>query len=164
MLDQILILHFHYSSLWASSGTRTDTEHPREARGLQVAWCACCMTVDERYSFYATMVSHKLGNYISEHYYGLSNCLCQSVPWRLCPRPFSVAFCAFVVTWSFFVSWRQGCFRDLRRSSMRICFQTLTPDRSGLSLHSSNMIYISSWKSWRLQARCIIPFFLCIFG
>ena len=71
-------------------------------------------------------------------------------------------FCAFVVDWVFilfFLSWRQGCFRDPRRSSMRICFQTLAHERSGLSLHSSDMVYISSWRSWRLQARCTIPSF-----
>ena len=70
-------------------------------------------------------------------------------------------FRAFVVYWDFiiFISWRQGCFRDPRRSSMRICFQTLAHERSGLSLHSSDMVYISSWRSWRLQARCTIPSF-----
>ena len=76
-------------------------------------------------------------------------------------------FCVCVVFWYFilYFSWRQGCFRDPRRSSMRICFQTLAHDRPGLSLHSSDMVYVSNWRSWRLQARCTIPlfFFLCIY-
>ena len=42
---------------------------------------------------------------------------------------------------------------------MRIYFWTLAHECSGLSLHSSDMIHISSWRSWRLQARCTIPFF-----
>ena len=37
-----------------------------------------------------TMVSGKLGNSASEHFCSLSNCLCQSVPWWLCPHPFCV--------------------------------------------------------------------------
>ena len=74
-------------------------------------------------------------------------------------------FCVFVVYWYFilFVSWRQGCFRDPRRSSMRIYFWTLAHERSGLSYHSSDMFYISSWRSWRLQARCTIPLFFSFF-
>ena len=39
-------------------------------------------------------------------------------------------------------------------------FQTLPHECSGLLLHSSDMFDISSWRSWRLQARCTIPFFL----
>ena len=74
-------------------------------------------------------------------------------------------FCVFVVYWYFilFVSWRQGCFRDQRRSSMRIYFWTLAHERSGLSYHSSDMFYVSSWRSWRFQARCTIPFFFSFF-
>ena len=76
-------------------------------------------------------------------------------------------FCGFVVYWYFVYSFSccQGCFQDSRRSSMRICFQTLAHDRSGLSLHSSDMVYILNWRSWRLQARCTIPFlsFLVVF-
>ena len=37
-----------------------------------------------------TMATRRLGNSASVHFLSLSNCLCQSVPWRLCPYPFCV--------------------------------------------------------------------------
>ena len=77
-------------------------------------------------------------------------------------RPRFVWFLCFlsVLIFYFIFFLTSGCFRDPRRSSMRIYFWTLAHECSGLSLHSSDMFHISSWRSWRLQARCTIPFFL----
>ena len=65
-----------------------------------------------------------------------------------------------VVTWYFILCFflTSGMFSG-SEASMRIYFLTLAHERSGLSFHSSDMLCISSWRLWRLQARCTIPFF-----
>ena len=74
--------------------------------------------------------------------------------WFLCFRSVLIFYFICFLT--------SGMFSGSEALKHEIYFQTLAHERSGLSYFSSGMLYISSWISWRLQARCTIPHFFFI--